>query len=625
MPKQQKKAMIVEEKVGQSVGFRLGLAFAFVALIALAAFLSFLFRKRPPAEQIGYPIDSSWIVSDWSGGNYEQASNVDPESVGGEVALQEQHPNGTNSLRFVELYDPDNGYPFFDAEAVADLVGFVAAEQPWGSLNETFDVYDFATGETRFVATFPDDFGVQRMKAIDGKLVIPGSDGLNDPQHFNGDYYEYTPATGAIASHISVVDYAGHTHDAERFQNYLFITASQHENQGGPAPLSACVEHSPDGTAFDAAYCLPRGTGNCSIRNIFNMTTFGNRLFVNTDNAGATGECPAGSYGILSTTGGSGAPNTWAWEVATLQDYPRGSTEGFLSGDFAEYRGKLYFNVGDMIYGYNEQNNTWTKLPLVPNPVPYGNAQGGFEVHKDRLYVAGVTGLGPIVYSTDNPEAGTWTVAAENFGQATAWEAPGGFASAHGRLFASTRGGPLVGGGAVYVSAVEQNGFLITRPHQFNNIVDGRSLSWTALAPDVHPGTELGLQVRSAATIPELAAAQFIGPDGTANSFYATSGMGLSAHHNNRRAFQVKIVWNSDSLGKQTAILQDVTLGTSRQIPPSNQNTNIPGNLNTNIPGNLNVNIPPGNLNVNVPPGNQNTNTGSGTNKNTNLNFEPGY
>lgn len=573
----EKLKVMVDQKIGLRTQFRTVEIGLLIFLFSSVGFLGWLMRPLTQSPQFIPEFD--WVMTDWSGNQYSEAEDVNPESVPGEVMLAERDPDGNATLDFVELYDPENGYPFYDAEAVADQVGFVTAEQFWSSLNETFDIYDFVTGQARFVATFPDDFGVQKIQAIDGKLVIPGADGLNDPAHFNGDYYVYTPATGAVQSYINVLDYTGHGMDMDAFRGYTFASTSQHSNAQGPAPNSGCILHSQDGTSFDTSFCVQVGTGTCNIRNIYNMTVFNGRMFVNTDGPGSNGICPAGTVGIITTTGGSGAPNTWQWQVLPLPNQPQGDTNGFLYGEFAEFNGKLSFNVGNLFYVFNEQQTRWEQLPSLPgDEVPFGSSQGAFGVHKGKLYAAGVTTQGPIVYVTDDPTEGEWTVADRNFSEQTGWEAPRAYASSHGRLFAVTQGGANVGGGAVYVAAVELSGTLISRPHEFRSGVNGRTLSWTALAPDVHSGTELGFQVRSASTAAQLAG-DFLGPDGTEDTYYTTSGSALSAHHNGKKAFQIKVTFTADPEGKQTAILQDMRLSAASSPPPGNTNTNSPKDI----------------------------------------------
>ncbi len=76
--------------------------------------------------------------------------------------------------------------------------------------------------------------------------------------------------------------------------------------------------------------------------------------------------------------------------------------------------------------------------------------------------------------------------------------------------------------------------------------IDEAMLTWGAIVPD---GASLSLRVRTATTFAELAAAPWVGPDGTENTAFVNPGEALSAVHAEDTLFAVKIFKTEGSNG----------------------------------------------------------------------------
>jgi len=101
-------------------------------------------------------------------------------------------------------------------------------------------------------------------------------------------------------------------------------------------------------------------------------------------------------------------------------------------------------------------------------------------------------------------------------------------------------------------------GDYISQAHDTNdNETLYKSISWVATTP---PGTGISFQIRTADTLENLAAANFVGPDGTLNTTYSASysKITLDPANTGKRFFQWKAYFESDS--NSTPSLDEVTI-----------------------------------------------------------------
>ena len=123
-------------------------------------------------------------------------------------------------------------------------------------------------------------------------------------------------------------------------------------------------------------------------------------------------------------------------------------------------------------------------------------------------------------------------------------------AAYHGRIYVGTHNE-----GEVYVTAAKSSGSLTSIPKEIGVLKDTK-LHWNAIAP---PKTSIRFQIRTAETKEAIEDEEFLGVDGTHESFYEVSGQTLSAVHNGDRWIQYKVFLSTTDPSK-TPYLLDVFL-----------------------------------------------------------------
>jgi len=99
-------------------------------------------------------------------------------------------------------------------------------------------------------------------------------------------------------------------------------------------------------------------------------------------------------------------------------------------------------------------------------------------------------------------------------------------------------------------------GFFESKPFDISVASTMKTISWTA---DVPLGTGLKLQLRSAMTRTGLTAAGYLGPDGTAGSYYTTSGAAIWSGHRGQRWVQYRAYLNTEDPAK-TPVFRNVSI-----------------------------------------------------------------
>jgi hypothetical protein len=133
-----------------------------------------------------------------------------------------------------------------------------------------------------------------------------------------------------------------------------------------------------------------------------------------------------------------------------------------------------------------------------------------------------------------------------------------------GRMFISTYRSPVGYPARLYVTAAEPIGTLESLPHDFEGWTHNGVLSWDDYRPG--EGNLAAFQLRSARTLEELEFEPYVGPDGTPESYYETSGTALPMIHYADRYFQYRAELRCPE-GLWMPLLRSVTLEVDQLDP----------------------------------------------------------
>ncbi|MEW5760666.1 MAG: kelch repeat-containing protein, partial [Candidatus Thermoplasmatota archaeon] len=129
----------------------------------------------------------------------------------------------------------------------------------------------------------------------------------------------------------------------------------------------------------------------------------------------------------------------------------------------------------------------------------------------------------------------------------------------------------------VYDPAVYSSGDFRSQYNDTGGNSDFISIYWTATTP---ADTSLKFQLRTADTQSSLASKNFVGPDGTVDSYYTDSGSTIWTGHNGDRWLQYK-AYLSTTNPDDTPVLKDITINYNR-LPNAPTLTNPTNNAWTN-------------------------------------------
>ncbi len=100
------------------------------------------------------------------------------------------------------------------------------------------------------------------------------------------------------------------------------------------------------------------------------------------------------------------------------------------------------------------------------------------------------------------------------------------------------------------------SGSFISQPFNAPGKDAWKAIHWTSVKPEE---TDIKFQIRSSTTESGLGSENFVGPDGTASTFYTTNGSNIWSGHNTHDWVQFKVYLSTANESK-TPILQDVTI-----------------------------------------------------------------
>ncbi|MBM4118660.1 hypothetical protein FJ251_13185 [bacterium] len=355
-------------------------------------------------------------------------------------------------------------------------------------------IYDYGA-DSAYVDIPVAEEGINVLKVREGIFFSPGTDALGDV--FIGNIY-YNQGDGWTIK--STVPIAAHVFDIERWQGKLWVTTGCHNPPDYPGILYSSGDM---GETWSEEIVIHPHPPGIYFRRLYGLGVWNGSLFVNSDF-----EPPEGKV-VYELTGAEIIAHT----------IPAPGDDCFCA--FVEWNGKLACLTRTIVDFYD--GRTWIDRVL-PTGVRSSNYScRAMEVYAGRLYIGGYEGL----VSSSNPEAGTWSFSVM---QPAAGREIEDLAVLHGRLYAGT-----LLDAEVYVTPAVACGTLVSEPYAFPAPICAGTLQFTALEP---PGTKVRFQLRSAASEAELAAAAFLGPDGTAASWYEESQTPISPSHCGQHWFQ---------------------------------------------------------------------------------------
>jgi len=437
------------------------------------------------------PASWSWTQSDWTGGAYESATDLDPEIQAGELVL------ANDPDRLILAFDASEWNGVWAMEAYQGRLYLGACDFPNSTYFGDILVYDCGT-DSVFVDLPVTEEGINVLKEREGILFSPGIDALGDV--FIGNIY-YNLGDGWTMK--STVPIASHVFDLEVWQDKLWVTTGCHNPPDYPGILYSSADM---GDTWSEELVIETYPGGFWFRRLYGLGVWNGSLFVNSDF-----EPPQGKV-IYELTGSQIIPHT----IAAPGD------DCFCG--FAEWNGKLACLTRSILDFYDGQG--WTDR-ILPTAVWSHNVScRAMEVYAGRLYIGGYEGL----VSSANPEGGAWSFVDMNPVSGREIE---DLAVLHGRLYAGT-----LLNAEVFVTPAAECGMLVSEPFAFPAPICTGTLGFTALEP---PGTAVRFQLRSAASEAGLATAPFLGPDGSEATWYASSGTPISAAHCGHRWIQYRV------------------------------------------------------------------------------------
>jgi N-acetylneuraminic acid mutarotase len=216
------------------------------------------------------------------------------------------------------------------------------------------------------------------------------------------------------------------------------------------------------------------------------------------------------------------ANNTWTNATQAHGPTPR-QAAGFIynppTGSFRLFGGKEKYGSGGLLndcWDYNLTTNTWTNITPPDGPSPRSDLAMAYDPARDETVIFGGY-IGDIRSYPGDYRSETWVLGKTNY------RPPGEFTS---RPF-DTGGSPVYG-----------------------------RLRWNAVVPS---GTCLRFQLRTADSIESLKTAVFVGPEGTAGTFYTASESPVAEFHDGGRWLQYRAFFDTTDLNF-TPVLDSVVI-----------------------------------------------------------------
>ena len=444
-----------------------------------------------------------WLESDWTGGAHAAADSVEAQLSPGELVL------AADPSRFVLAFDATSRAGIWALAARRDTLYLGVCDDPMSIDGGEILAYDLGADQL-WLDYEVFEQGIAVLRTQGDRVYSPGVDSMGS--HDWGNVY-IDDGSGWLRK--ETVPMAVHVDDMIEYGGRLWVTTGL----GSPDYRGILYASDDQGDTWTEEFALLPDQPEAPFRRLYGLTEYGGSLFVQSD--------------FLQPEG----PVLFEFDGVGMITHELASAQYCLAG-FAEFQGRLLCLTRTLLNVYD--GASWSSQYL-------GLWSSNFSsraviAHGDRAYVGGFEKL---VSSMDltiwdevslEPESGREIKGFERF---------------HGRLWAGT-----LGAGELYVSAGALTGTLVSAVHAFPGPTCGGLLDWDA---DTPPGTTLSLRLRSANHPAHLAAAEFLGPDGSASSRYDTPGQAIAAAHCGHALFQYELRLES-ATPRLTPILREISL-----------------------------------------------------------------
>jgi len=449
-----------------------------------------------------------WTDTDWSATNWASIDSLDADTAPGELVLR------ADSLSFVPAFDATDYDGIWTMAVWRDQLYLGAGQDP-PMMEDGADILIYDYENDVCVLDYETwEQGIAVLKVHDDTLYSPGIDSQSS-SHAWGNIY-YNDGSGWVRK--ETVPSAAHVLDMTFHDHKLWVSTGN----GLPDMRGVLYSSSDMGDTWDEVFALNPFPPTVLHRRIYAITEFNGSIFVQPDF-----ELPE-EHMLYELK-----PDSTIVEHDIL-----GYWEQTLAG-FQEYRGQLVCLLPHAI-------NIFDGVTWVSHSVPTGSQDyvaRAITVFHDRLYIGG----NDAIFATE--DAVNWTSTSIVDGTGRVFEALTTF---HGRMYAGSHPN-----GEVYVMEAPPGGTLVSKPHNFGALVAAGNLSWQAMTPGTE--TTIKFQLRSANDLNGLQLASFVGPDGSAASWYVNSGTTIATAHHGHAWFQYRVRLETTN-PRLAPVLQEVQL-----------------------------------------------------------------
>ncbi len=301
-----------------------------------------------------------------------------------------------------------------------------------------------------------------------------------------------------------------------------------------------------------------------------NMTYINGKIYLE---PGARNDCyqPAVAIYIYSIAGDS-----WS----TVANVPAYTMSGGCGGSLATYGGLLYVSYSSTtawdaaaMSVYNPANGGWSTLASMPDTPQRGRTGGWLSASAGHLFIP--KALSTATYYDYNILTNSWTTATDLPETAQLWDGP--MIAYSGALFYLRSEDSSTFRYKYNVSGYVTSGNYISQTIDLSSKASFGNLDFNVTAP---ANTTIEFQL---AANNDNSSWTYLGPDGTAGTYYTSTGTAIAAALNDSRYIRYKTFLTSSDPA-QTSSLNDITINyskyaTSGSLISSPYDTLDPGNI----------------------------------------------
>ena len=429
---------------------------------------------------------------------------MDPNASPGELILSNDPSN------MIFAFSPNQLGGIWKMIVFQDKLFIAACTEPMTVDDGEIISFDYVTNSFKKEYDLYEQ-GVIQMRTYNGKLYIPGCDSQGSWEY--GNIYIYD---GYSWTRKETVPHGIHVLDLIFYKGEMYVTTGTDLDNH----CAILYKSADEGDSWSEVFVSDQA-GRFYMMGVYNDTLYfhsnlqeqGGKVLYRFDG----NNCTTISFDLL---------------------FPGDST-------FEEFNNKFYFLNRHFLHIY--ENNIWETINL------YDAGCGilyCIEYYDQLLYGGGWNGS---LYSSTNghqwqPED-TLDSHSEKIRAIEVY---------HGRLYVGTQNS--AGQARVYVSSASAEGSLVSSKYDFGYQIYSGIISWNAIIPSNE--TSIKFQIRTSTAENNLDDVEFVGPDGTINSFYENSGESLGSIHYGHQWMQYK-VYLTTSNSALSPILQDVNVSVS--------------------------------------------------------------